>query len=377
MSSILPPIPLPSPRAVLVLAGATDVLTGPSTVLESARMPQLQALSIAGRVGRLRTVASHLPVSETTAAAALLGTVPPDALDPGAVAAESLGHLISAGEGCTVVEVVDLAGDPAPALDVERAIEALRSRLPLHRVVDARPGHHVLGAGAARPELPQVEGLDLRPAEHGYLPSRQLDERTVVVAAEGSTLLGVASLLGARTITVDPRRADRRDPVPARLRREAIAMMLAGAETVVVESRAPLDIRRGPRDPLLRQRALRRSLEALDRELIGPLRTSADWLGACLSVTSDLPRLEDGRPVRGDVPLMMTGPRNVFLPEPAPALAPLGTSLPPAYSERMVAGSAVVSSPTTMLPSHRESGPRRFSRDPVSGRTYGVEVAAA
>jgi hypothetical protein len=362
---------------VLVLAGAAGVLTGPSTALECARMPQLQALSTTGRVGRLRTVASHLPVSETTAAAALLGTVPPDALDPGAVAAESLGHLLTAGEGCTVVEIVDLAGDPAPALDVERAIEALRRRLPLHRVVDARQGHHVLVAGATRPKLPMVEGLDLRAAEHGFLPARQLDERTVVVAAEGSTLLGVASLLGARTITVDPRRADRRDPVPARLRRQAIAMMLEGAQTVVVESRAPLEIRRGPRDPLLRQRALRRALESLDRELVGPMRASAAWLGACLSVTSDLPRLEDGQAVRGDVPLVMTGPRAVFLPELAPPLAPLGTSLPPAYSERMVAGSAVVSSPTTMLPSHHQSGPRRFSRDPVSGRTHHAEAAAA
>ncbi len=375
MSSSEPQPQLPSPRVVLVLAGAASEIGTPSTGLERARMPQLRAIGQAGRVGRLRTVATHLPVSETTAAAALLGTIPPVALDPGAVAAEALGRLLAGDECCTLIEVVDLAGDPAPALDVERAVDALRHQLTWHRMVGIRHGHQILIAGATRPVLPQIEGLDLRAAEHGFLPARQLDAGTVVVAAEGSTLLGVASLLGAHGIAVDPRRADLRDPVPGRLRKQAIGALLGGAHTLVIESRALVEIRRGPRDATLRERAFLRVLEALDRELVGPMRTAAAWLDACLSVTADVPRLADGGALRGEVPIVMAGPRSVFLPEPAPLLAPPGTSLPPAYCERSVAGAPIVSSPFSMLPATSELGPRRFSRDPVSGRTLEAAVA--
>lgn len=332
-------------------------------------MPQLGALVGAGRVGRLRTVAAHLPVNETTAAAALLGTVPPAHLDPGAVAAEALGGLLASDESCTLVEVVDLFGEPAPALDVQRAIDAMHHQLSWHRIVGVRNGHQVLVAGSSEPRLPEIEGLHLRPAEHGFLPPRQLDASTVVVADEGSTLLGVASLLGARTEAVDPTRASQRDPVPARLRARAVSSLIGGARTVVVETRAPLLARRGLRERSLRERALIESLEMLDRELIGPLRSAAAWTGSCISITADLARTPLGAPVRGEVPLVIAGPRDVLVARSSPMAPPPGSSLPPRHCERALTDAPIVTSPFTMIPARDVTGPRRFRRDPRTGRT--------
>ncbi|MDQ8045668.1 MAG: hypothetical protein AAGC46_07265 [Solirubrobacteraceae bacterium] len=360
---------LPAPRVVLVLAGAAGEIGETATALERARMPQLGALVAAGRVGRLRTVASHLPVNDTTAAAALLGTVPPVHLDPGAVASEALGGLLAADESCTLVEVVDLLGDPAPALDVQRAIDAMHHQLSWHRIVGVRNGHQVLVAGAAEPRLPEIDGLHLRPAEHGLLPQRQLDHGTVVVADEGSTLLGVASLLGARCEAVDPTRAERHDPVPARLRERAIASLLAGARTVVVETRAPIQARRGLRERSLRDRTLRECLEHLDRELIGPLRSASAWTGSCLSVTADMPRTLLGEPVRGEVPLVISGPRAVLVTGHAPMAPPPGSSLPPRHCERALVDAPIVTSPFAVVPERDTAAPRRFRRDPVTGGT--------
>ncbi len=376
MSEAFRPSLVPTPRVVVVMAGAAGRVDRGSTALELAAMPQLAALARTGRVGRLRAVATHLPVSETSAAATSVGTIPPMALDPGAVAIEALGRVLATDESCTVVEVLDLHGDPAPVLDVERAAAALRHQLRWQRVAGVTRGNQILIAGAVPSILPQIEGLRLEPLAPGFLPSPLLDRGMVVVAAEGSVLLGVASLLGATAIPIDASKADVRDPVPARLRVQASSSLLAGAHTVVVESRAPMQARRGRRDDVSRERAVATCLAQLDREVIGPLRATASWVGACISVTADLLRESDGTPVRGDVPIAMAGPRSVFMPEPAPLLAPLGTTLVPAYCERGVEGLPVVHSPLVMLPSREAGAPRRFSRDPRTGLTVSEATAA-
>lgn len=339
-------------------------------------MPHLAGLAEAGRVGRLRAVASHLPATETSAAATALGMIPPMALDPGAVAIEALGRALATDESCTVVEVLDLVGEPAPALDVERAEGILRHQLRWQRVVGVVRGHQILIAGAVPTRLPEIEGLRLEPLAAGFLPPPLLSSDTVVVAAEGSILLGVATLLGASTIAVDPTRADVRDPVPGRLRSHASKALVDGANTVIVESRAPAQARRARRDAAATDRAVADALGLADREIVGPLRSATAWLGACLVVTADLPRDASGRVVRGDVPIVMGGPRETFLREPQPLLAPLGTTPAPVYSERGVAELPVVGSPLLLLPARGLGGPRRFQRDPVTGITSGVRTAA-
>ncbi|MBJ7471431.1 MAG: hypothetical protein JHD16_09015 [Solirubrobacteraceae bacterium] len=377
MSTVSVPPQVPSPRLVLVMAGAAGPTDRVPTALELAAMPQLAGIARTGRVGRLHAVASHLPVSETSAAATALGTIPPMALDPGAVAIEALGRVLASDESCTVVVVLDHHGDPAPALDVERAAATLRSQLRWQRVAGVTRGNQILIAGAVPSVLPQVDGLRLEPMAAGFLPSPILNRDTVVVAADGSMMLGVASLLGATAIPVNPAKGDVHDPVPGRLRATATTALLQGAHTVVVETRAPLLARRGQRDDAARQRLVAGVLSQVDRELIGPLRTATSWVNACISVTADLSRRPDGTPVRGDVPIAMAGPRAVFMPEPAPLLAPPGTTFVPAYSERGVADQPAVSTPFTMLPAREAAPLRRFRRDPVTGRTARDIPAAA
>lgn len=376
MSPVQDPPSVPTPRVVLVLAGAAREPGRTPTALELATMPQLAGLANVGRVGRLRPAAAHLPATDTTAAATSLGMVPPMALDPGAVAIEALGRALATDEHCTVVEVLDLLGDPAPALDVERAESILRHQLRWQRIIGVVRGHQILVAGAVPAKLPEIEGLRLQPLPAGFLPPPLLHGETVVVAAEGSLLLGVGSLLGATTLAVDATRAEIRDPVPGRLRAQASAALISGASTVVVESRAAMTARRNGRDPLVSERAVAAALSLLDRELVGPLRAATTWTGASLVVTADLLRDLRGRPVRGEVPIVMSGPRDAFLVEPAPLLSPLGTTPVPVHSERGVADLPIVGTPQTLLPARDVSAPRRFRRDPVTGITSGIAAAA-
>lgn len=376
MSPVQDPPSVPTPRVVLVLAGAARETSRAPTALELASMPQLAGLANVGRVGRLRAIAAHLPPTETSAAATSLGMVPPMALDPGAVAIEALGRALATDEHCTVVEVHDLFGDPAPALDVERAESILRHQLRWQRVIGVVRGHQILVAGAVPAELPEIEGLKLTPLPSGFLPPPVLAGETVVVAAAGSVLLGVGALLGASVLAVDATRADVRDPVPGRLRTQATAALIDGASTIVVESRAAVAARRNGRDPVAAERSVATALLMLDRELVGPLRAATAWTGASLVVTADLLRDGRGRPVPGAVPIVMSGPRDSFFVEPAPSLSPLGTTPVPAYSERGVAELPVVGTPQALLPGRDPSAPRRFRRDPVTGITSGIAAAA-
>lgn len=376
MSPVQDPPSVPTPRVVLVLAGAARELGRTPTALELASMPQLAGLATVGRVGRLRAVAPHLPATETSAAATSLGMIPPMALDPGAVAVEALGRALATDESCTVVEVLDHFGDPAPALDVERAESILRHQLRWQRVIGVVRGHQILVAGAVHATLPEIEGLRLNPLPAGFLPPPLLAGETVVVAAEGSVLLGVGSLLGATTLAVDATRADVRDPIPGRLRTQATKALIEGAHTIVVESRAPTNARRPGRDPIVAERAVVAALSLIDRELVGPLRAATAWTGAAFVVTADVLRDGLGRPTRGEVPIVMGGPRETFLIEPAPLLAPLGTTPAPAYSERGVSDLPIVGTPQMLLPARDAATPRRFRRDPATGLTSGIATAA-
>ncbi|MEH3055191.1 MAG: hypothetical protein PGN13_14525 [Patulibacter minatonensis] len=368
---------LPEPRLVVVLAGAATVGTLTPTALERASMPNLAALAMGGRVGRLRAVPPHHPVDATSAHATLLGATLPDALDPAAVSAEAAGALVAPGERCTLVEVLDHVGDAAPALHVARALEVLRGQLADYRVAAVRRGNQLLLAGPGRPKMPVVDGLQLTAAPAGHLPSAPpLDPSTVAIAAAGSSLLGVARLLGATPVMVDGMRAGRHDPVPERLRSAALRALLGGAATIVVETTAPLIARRGLRDDPSRERAAAAVLSLLDRELLGPLRTAAAWRGAGFVVTSDIARASSGPPVRGDVPIVVAGGHGETTTARGARVGSDGTLLPPVYSERGQLGRAIVTSPFALPPVRDPLAPIRFARDPASGRTVPIEPAA-
>lgn len=357
-----------APRVVLVLSGAVSEAGSPSTALEHAVMPNLAALARAGRVGRLRAIAGHLPAQRISAMAGLLGVVPPMAIDPAAVAARARGVVLGVDEGCTLVSVRSADGRPAPALEVHRAAQAFDAQLLWHRVVGRRRCHELLIAGPAAPRLPQLDGLQLEAVGGGVLPGARLNRSTVAVGPSRGTLIGVAGLLGAGVVvageTPQPTAALERE-----LRVGAIAALLGGAETVLVDVPSALLARRREQRSGRREQTVAGVLERVDRALIGPLWSAAAWAGASLVVTADVPVGSGARPLRGDVPIVTSAPRSVLLPEPAPLLAPAGTTAPPRYCERGIVGLPVVTSPLRLVPERATVGPRRFSRDPVSGRT--------
>ncbi len=362
--------PVPEPRVLLVLAGAATVGTTTATALERASMPNLAALAQRGGSARLRAVAPHLPADELSAAATLLGAALPAALDVAAVAGEASGAVIASDEAVTLVDVVDHLGEPAPALHVARAVDVLRGQLTGHRVAAVRRGNQTVLAGPHRPQMPYVDGLELRVAPAGWRPSAPaLDASTVVVATAGASILGVARLLGARAVVVDGLRLGRPDPVPARLRAAATQALLGGARTVVVESAAPLVARRGSRDEATREAAVAAVLGRLDRELIGPLAAAAAWREAAFIVTADLPRRSAGAPVTGEVPITVQAGRAATAATPPRTPAVDGTLQPPRYSERGVADRAILTTPFVLPPARDPAAPLRFRRDAESGVT--------
>lgn len=366
---------LPEPRVLLVLAGAASVGTVTTTALERASMPNLSAIGARGRTARLRAVAPHLPADEPSAQATLLGTALPAALDAAAVAAHASGAVLGAGEHVALVEVLDHVGEPAPALHVARAVDVLRAQLSRHRIAAVRRGNQVLLAGYGRPEMPYVDGLELRLAPQGWRPEHApLDRSTVVVAAGGATILGVAGVLGAGTTVVDGLRSGRSDPLPARLRSAATEALLDGARTVIVESNAALVARRGQPDEVLRERAVAAALARLDRELVGPLATAAAWHAAGFVVTADLPRRSTGQPARGEVPILVSSGRLVTGGRTPQRPAVEGTMQPPAFSERGALDRPIVTTPFAIPPMRDPEAPVRFRRDPASGVTL-PEVA--
>lgn len=368
MSPSVPDALLPAPRVVLVLSGAVSEVGSPSTALEHAVMPNLHALARSGRVGRLRTLAPHLPADRITAMAGMLGVIPPMAIDQAAVAARAADVVLGVDEACTLVTVRDLEGRPAPALEIHRTAQAFRAQMLWHRVVGQRRAHELIVAGPALPRLPDLDGLELDVLPGGMLPGARLDPRTTVIGRRRGTLVGVGGLLGAKTVAVD---SAPHDPgqLELSLRSEAIAALLGGSETTVVDVPTALASRRRAPRTRGREQAVGDALEWVDRVLIGPLWSAARWAGATLVVTSDLPVGLVDSPLRGDVPIVTSAPRSVLLPEPAPLLTPTGTTAPPRYCERGIVGLPIVTSPLRLVPERGPVGPRRFSRDPVSGRT--------
>ncbi|MFT4035382.1 MAG: hypothetical protein QM679_07380 [Patulibacter sp.] len=364
--------PLRERRLLVVLAGAACVGVRAATALERANVPHLAALAARGSCARLRAVAPHLPAQPSAAYAALLGVVPPQAPDQAAVVAAASGAALAAGERCMLVEVCDHAGRPAPALHVARAAEVLRARLSRQRVMMLPGGHQILLAGPHRPELPQVDGLELRGAPVGWLPaSPPLDERTVVIAVVGSPLLGVAQLLGARCIAVDASISGAGAPAVVRLRSLATRELRAEPATVVVEAAGPLLARRSQRDEDAREAAVAAVLSGLDRGLLGPLYAVASWCGTAFAVTADLPRAGDGTPCQGEVPLIVAGWRGG-----APARMPrrpvgVSVSLPPVYSERGLHDRTIVTTPFAVPPAQDPNAPQRFARDVQTGSIVG------
>ena len=271
-------------EVLVILDGASEPSrAGAPTSLERAATPALDAVCRAGGVlTRLRTVAPWLAPGSESAIPALLGWVPPSAVDRGAVEAEAWEVAVdrASGERAWRVDVRAGDGSRADAGAVARAAGRLAAALPHHRVAPLA-GHRLLVVGPAPlPSLPAPAGPALHVWPEGVVPPRLLDGRTVVVAARGAAA-GIGRLMGARVV-VPAGTTGRLGSDLAAKARAAVAALGDGAARVVVHVGGPDEAAHE-----LDAAAKVAAIEAADRDVIGPLADAVRSAGATLRVCPD------------------------------------------------------------------------------------------
>ena len=254
---------------LVILDGASEPLGDGPTSLERARTPVLDGLASESVVAPLRTVPRGLPAGSETAIPGLLGWLPGAPVDRGAVEAAAHEIAVTGGERAWRVDRRDRA-------DAAETVGALAARLPRHRVHHLA-GHRMLVVGPDRsPSL----GAELFAWPEGLIPPRVLDEDTVVIGARGAAI-GVARLMGARTV-VPPGATGRPGSDLAAKARAALAAIRAGAARVVVHVGAP-DEAAHAHDLAAKVAAI----EAADALLLAPLADAVRGAGGTLRVCPD------------------------------------------------------------------------------------------
>jgi 2,3-bisphosphoglycerate-independent phosphoglycerate mutase len=229
---------------LVILDGASEPARGGEpTSLERAHTPALDG----GELSWVEHLPAGLPVGSETAIAALLGWVPEGPVDRGAIEAAARGIELAPGERAWRV---DLLGR-----------------------------HKLLLVGT--PPLPQLEADGLKVWPSGAVPPHGiLDSSTVVIGAPGAAT-GLARLLGAKVV-VPPGATGRPNSDLGAKRRAALDAIGGGAERIVVHVGGP-DEAAHDRD----RDAKVASLEAADRELVGPLVDAVLALGGKLRACPD------------------------------------------------------------------------------------------
>lgn len=257
---------------LVILDGASEPLRGGEpTSLELARTPVLDRLAREGELARVRTVAPGLPPGSESAIPALLGWTPPAPVDRAALEAAAFGIQVREGERAWRI-------DAARTCAVGDAAAALRAAAPRH-AVHRLAGHRLLLVGPA-PLPAAVVATGMRVWPEGVVPPAILGAETVVVGARGAAI-GVARLMGADTIV--PAGATGLPSTDlASKAAAAIGAIGGGAARVVVHVGGP--------DEASHQRdrpAKVRSIEAADRDLVGPLAEAVVRAGGTLAVCPD------------------------------------------------------------------------------------------
>jgi 2,3-bisphosphoglycerate-independent phosphoglycerate mutase len=278
---------------LVILDGASEPLGEAPTSLELADTPVLDGLAGEGLITALRTVAAGLPVGSETAIPGLLGWVPSEPVDRGAIEAAAHGIEVTEGERAWRVDKRDRRDATATA---RQLAHVLAKRVPSRRGCSRGRVHHIRGhrmlvvgpepTSTLGGELLQVAlrsgrfGRELFVWPRGAIPPRILDEDTVVVGARGAAI-GIARLMGARTIV--PRGATGRPGTDlAAKAAAALSAIEAGAARVVVHVGAP-DEAAHERDAEAKVAAI----EAADRLLLSPLAEALRTHGGTLQVCPD------------------------------------------------------------------------------------------
>lgn len=277
-------MPRAAPDVLVILDGASEPLGVAPTSLERAATPALDALCRDGALARVRTVAPWLAAGSESAIPALLGWVPPAAVDRGLVEAAARGIAVPDGGRAWRVDVRDADdGARAGAAVVRAAALALAAALPAHDVHELG-GHRLLVVGEQPWSLPGTPalpaGVTFHPWAEGIAPPRVLDAATVVIAAPGAAA-GIARLMGARVVTPAGVTGRPGSDLAAKAR-AALDAIAAGAERIVVHVGAP-DEAAHELDPAAKVAAI----EAADAAAIAPLADAVRTAGGTLRVCPD------------------------------------------------------------------------------------------
>ncbi len=279
---------------MLVIPALASVVQGGRTPLEQAAMPALRSLATAGEVRALLA-----PADLAQAQAQLLGLTVAGPLGRGDIA---VGRALAEGEspdGWRAVEVLDPFGDAAPRLLVARTEDRLLRMLPGAEVRPGRREHELLLRGTLPEALPALAEVTLAWLPTGSRPlplcGAPLAE---VIAPHHSLAAGLAALAGLPR-TLLPCQVG--DPEI----REAVATALRGEHRRLAVVTPP--VRPRGLAPEVAHEAMVQRLEELDLTVIAPLRDLAQWRGADLVVTTDLPRDGAGHPQLGPVPWVRRG----------------------------------------------------------------------
>lgn len=283
-----------------------------ASALESARTPVLDALAAGGEVVRVAVTPAHLPPGSETGIPALLGHVADEPISRGRIDAAAYAVAVPAGLTPLRADVLHPDGTRATAHEARTTAAALGPHAVWtrgHRLVLLTPGHarptapgttrpvspspHALAAASAWPAparalasgpttraVSPLGGLRLHVWPDGAGLPRTLTLSTAVIAGPGAAA-GVARLLGADVLVPETATGDVGTDLAAKAR-AARAAIMRGATGVVVHVGGP-DEAAHRRD----RAAKRAALEALDAELLAPLRGAVRAAGGTLAVCPD------------------------------------------------------------------------------------------
>jgi len=272
--------------AVLVIpdGAAQPQRAGEATALASARTPVLDGLAAGGEVARVAVTPRALSPGSETGVPALLGHVPTRALGRGRIDAAGYGVPVPNGLVPWRADVLREDGSRATAGMARMIAAALGGawthghRLVLFAPEGSAPAGGAAGAGVPASSGGAAPGVRLWP-DGATLP-RALDETTVVIAARGAAA-GCARLLGAALVVPPGATGDVDTDLHAKAR-AAVDAIERGAARVVLHVGAP-DEAAHRCDAAAKVGVL----EALDADLLGPLRDAVARAGGTLAVCPD------------------------------------------------------------------------------------------
>jgi 2,3-bisphosphoglycerate-independent phosphoglycerate mutase len=261
---------------VLVIPdGAAQPIRGERpTALAAAWTPVLDELAADGSVVRVTTTQPGLVPGSEVGIPSLLGCVPDAQIGRGRV--DAAGHGIAV-EGDLTPWRADLIYANGRRASVRQARDVARHLGPGARSIG---GHRVLILARSRPQDRRILGLRLRVWEDGPPPRGSVPLPTTVICAPGAAA-GCARLVGAEVVNPPRATGDVDTDLGAKLE-AARAAAAAGAPRVVIHVGAP--------DEAAHRRdlgAVIGALEAIDAQLVGPLRELVAELGGRLVVCPD------------------------------------------------------------------------------------------